>query len=99
VLAPGGRFCIAIVHPLNSAGTFAGDEAADPFVIESSYLDPSLYADEIARDGYELRLESVHRPLDAYTEALAEAGLLIERLREPRLPPAGLVRPSSARWT
>jgi ubiquinone/menaquinone biosynthesis C-methylase UbiE len=30
VLEPGGRFCLAVVHPVNSAGTFAGEEAAVP---------------------------------------------------------------------
>src|SRR3954454_23200642 len=39
VLEPGGKFCIAIVHPLNSAGQFAGDDAASPFTISGSYLD------------------------------------------------------------
>jgi len=44
VLAPEGRYCIAIVHPLNSAGTFVSQDAdapfADaPFVIEGSYFE------------------------------------------------------------
>ena len=39
VLEPAGKFCMAIVHPLNSAGRFAGDEADSPFTITGSYLD------------------------------------------------------------
>lgn len=33
VLEPGGRLCIAIVHPMNSAGGFVGDEGDSPFTI------------------------------------------------------------------
>jgi SAM-dependent methyltransferase len=36
VLETGGRLCLAIVHPLNSAGRFAGDEPDSPFTIEGS---------------------------------------------------------------
>ena len=31
VLEPGGRFCLAIVHPINSAGSFEGATADGPF--------------------------------------------------------------------
>lgn len=98
VLEPGGRFCVAIVHPLNSAGRFDGNEADSPFVIDGSYLDPSHYVDQFARDGLEVELVSAHRPLQAYTEALASAGFLIERLREPAVPEHGIQKPHSRRW-
>ncbi len=98
VLVPGGRFCAAIVHPLNSAGRFTGDDADSAFTIEGSYLQPSYYVDDLARDGLEVEFVSVHRPLEAYTEALSRAGFLIERLREPAVPEAGMTRPHSRRW-
>lgn len=99
VLAPGGRLCLAIVHPLNSAGAFVDDAVGgSPFVIEGSYLESFPYAEEVARDGYAMRFESLHRPLQAYTEALAAAGQLIERLREPPLPEHGSVSERSERW-
>jgi hypothetical protein len=41
---------------------------------------------------------SAHRPLEAYTEALANAGLLIERLREPALPDHAIAKPRGRRW-
>jgi hypothetical protein len=41
---------------------------------------------------------SVHRPLEAYTEALADCGFVIERLRERRLPDHALRREHSGRW-
>jgi hypothetical protein len=46
-----------------------------------------------------LRLESVHRPLPACADALSDAGLLIEELREPSLPTAAFVNERSPRWT
>jgi hypothetical protein len=97
-LEVGGHLCLAVAHPLNSAGRFEGDEAGSPFVVEGSYLDHSFYADDLVRDGLEITLVSAHRPLHAYADALAEAGLLIERLREPSLPEHALTRPDSRRW-
>jgi SAM-dependent methyltransferase len=62
VLEPRGRFCLAIVHPLNSAGTFEGDAADSPFVIRGSYLEESFYEDNVVRDGLEMTFVSAHRP-------------------------------------
>ena len=98
VLEPGGRLCLAVVHPLNSAGRFEGEEASSPFVIEGSYLDRSFYADDIVRDGLQMTFVSAHRPLQAYVDALADAGLLLERLRETDVPASAITRPRSARW-
>ncbi len=41
---------------------------------------------------------SAHRPLHAYTDAINDAGLLIERLREPAAPEHAITRPRSRRW-
>jgi SAM-dependent methyltransferase len=98
VLAPGGRLVLAIVHPLNSAGEFDGDEGASPFVIRGSYLDRSTYADSIQRGGLPITFVSEHRPLEAYTEEIAGSGLLIERLREPALPEGAVTSERSRRW-
>lgn len=98
VLAPGGRLCVAIVHPLNSAGDFAGEGADAPFVVEGSYLEPSWYVDEIERDGLAMTLSSAHRPIGSYADAMHGSGLLIERLREVALPPGAEPLPRSARW-
>jgi SAM-dependent methyltransferase len=98
VLVSGGSLCIAIVHPFSSAGRFEEETADSRFVVEGSYLEASFHSDRIARDGLEIEFVSEHRSLDAYCEAIAGAGLLIERLREPALPEHGVTRPHSRRW-
>ena len=101
VLEPGGRFCVAIVHPVNSAGRFAGDATDSPFVIEESYLGEHRYADSLERDGLEMTFHSVHRSLEAYSLALEEAGFLVEAIREPAAPPEARGRwrvPHVERW-
>ncbi len=98
VLELGGRFCVAIVHPLNSAGEFVGDAQDSPFVISGSYLDDSFYEDNVVRDGLEITFVSAHRPLQTYTEAINDAGMVIERLREPAVPEGVITRPAGRRW-
>jgi SAM-dependent methyltransferase len=98
LLSPGGRLCMAVVHPINSAGMWERADIDSPFVIAGSYLGSFTYADTFLRDGLEMTFTSVHRPLEAYTEALADCGFVIERLREPRLPDHALRREHSGRW-
>lgn len=85
VLQPGGRVVLAIVHPVNSAGRFVGERSDPnrPFVISGSWYAPRRYVDSVERDGLTMTFHSNHRALQDYTETLAAAGFLIERLREP----------------
>jgi SAM-dependent methyltransferase len=87
ILRPGGRLCLAIVHPMSSAGKFTERAADAPFQITRSYLDswPSDWV--LDRDGHQLVFHSEHRPIEAYSRAVEAAGLLIEAIREVR-PPA-----------
>lgn len=98
VLEPGGRFCVAIVHPLNSAGRFRGEEAGSPFVIEESYLAPRHYQDVIERDGLSMTFASEHRPISVYAATLRAADLLIEQLHEHPIPDAAVTEPRQERW-
>lgn len=82
ILRPGGRLVFAVVHPVNSVGGFTGQGPDRPFVINESWFERHRRLDEVARDGLHMTFHSVHRPLQDYTEALADAGFLIERLRE-----------------
>lgn len=99
VLEASGRLCVAIPHPINTAGSFEGRDAAAPFVISGSYLDPRPVTMVIDRGGIQLTFHSEHRPLEAYIQALAAAGLLTETIREVRPPGHVLTRdPAARRW-
>jgi SAM-dependent methyltransferase len=72
VLVPGGRLAVALKHPVVTAklvGTYAA---------ERRYT-----ADTAKKAGLAMTYEGLHRPLTAYTAALAAAGLQIEAIREP----------------
>jgi SAM-dependent methyltransferase len=98
VLEPGGRFCMAIVHPMNSAGRFETEAADAPFVIKGDYLGTFDYADTIERDGLPMTFHSRHRPLECYFRALEECGLIAEALREPRVPNHAVRSDRGRRW-
>ncbi len=85
VLEPGGRAVIAVVHPLNSAGSWS-DEAGTSFRIDDGYLTPRRVDDAVERDGLTMRFVSEHRPLVDHSRALEAVGLVVEALREPTDP-------------
>jgi SAM-dependent methyltransferase len=98
VLEPGGHLCLAIVHPINSAGRFEGETADAPFRIRGSYLARFDYSDRAERDGLTMVFHSRHRPLEDYFAALAASGLALEKLREPAVPDNGATTPGLRRW-
>jgi SAM-dependent methyltransferase len=83
-LSPGGHLVMAITHPANTAGRFEPGPAgtAPRFVIAGSWFERAAIADTCERGGYTMTFHSEHRPLHDYTDALADAGYLIERIRE-----------------
>ena len=81
-LRVGGRLVMAFVHPLNSAGKFTPSDGAPRFMISDSYFERRRLADWVERDGFTMTFHSEHRPLQAYTDAVTDAGLLIERIVE-----------------
>src|SRR5262245_24718092 len=98
VLAPGGRFCLAIVHPVSSAGRFETEDPTSAFRMDIAYLDVSFIEDTVVRDGLEVRFPSAHRPLHYYIDAITEAGLLIDRLADPPLPDPAVHSERARRW-
>jgi ubiquinone/menaquinone biosynthesis C-methylase UbiE len=83
VLEPAGRFVVAVVHPINSAGEFVPRQGVDdaPFVIES-YLESRPYEDYLERDGLEMTFSSFHFTLEDYSRAFEAAGFLLSEIRE-----------------
>jgi ubiquinone/menaquinone biosynthesis C-methylase UbiE len=98
VLEPGGHFCLAIVHPINSAGRFETDRADSHFVIKDTYLQPFRYSDTVEREGLSMTFHSRHRSLETYSMTLEDSGFLIESLREPRVPDHAVTSERGRRW-
>jgi len=99
VLAPAGCLCLAIPHPINTAGLFQGRDPDAPFVISGSYLDPAPLRMVADKGDFRLTFHSEHRSLESYFRALATAGLLTETISEVR-PPDEVVSgdPPGRRW-
>jgi len=83
VLAPNGRFCVCITHPLNNAGHFLSSESDSTFEITGSYFGRRRFEDTVERNGLKMTFRGWSTALEDYTRAFERAGLLIEALREP----------------
>jgi len=94
VLRGDGAFCMAVVHPLASAGRFESREPGARFVVDGSYLETRRYADTVERDGLAMTFHSRHRPMHAYVDMLTGSGLLVDRLVEV----PDLSDPPGSRW-
>ena len=84
VLEPGGRLCISVTHPLNDAGCFSDTDPDAAFTIDGSYFGRRPFDETFERDGLTMTFHGSCYPLEAYTRALEDAGLVIEKLREPK---------------
>jgi SAM-dependent methyltransferase len=99
VLEPGGHLCACVTHPTADAGKFQSKEPDAPFVIPGSYLGRHRFEDTFERDGLQVTFAGWRYSLEEYARALEDAGLVIERLREPAAPASALtVRPGYERW-
>ena len=87
VLAPEGRFCVCVTHPVNDAGAFVSSEPDAEFVISGSYFGRRPFELHVERDGLEMYYSGWCCALEDYGQALEAAGFVIERLREPPAPP------------
>ncbi len=83
VLKPGGRLCLAVVHPINSAGAFLSSEPDAEFVIAGDYFARRRAAETVEKNGLSMTFDSRHWALEDYFAALQSAGLLAEAVREP----------------
>lgn len=103
VLAPTGRLCVCVTHPMAEAGRFAARDANAQFVIEGSYLNdqhPWYDQQTFNRGGLQMTFRSYRHSLEQYTRALERARLVIEALREPPVPATEVERdPAEERWT
>jgi SAM-dependent methyltransferase len=98
VLERGGCFCVAIVHPINSAGRFESERADAHFIIKGDYLRDHEYADTVERDGPTMTFHSQHRPLETDFLAMEETGFIVESLRESSVPDHAISSERDLRW-
>jgi SAM-dependent methyltransferase len=83
VLAPGGRFCACVTHPMQDAASWDQDDPEAPLVVTEAYLEQRRMEMRVERDGLDFTFDGWCLPLEAYARALEDAGLLIEAMREP----------------
>ena len=92
VLELGGRFCFFLNHPIlqtPDAG-WINDHTVDPpeqYWRMGPYLVESATIEQVQKDVF---IRFIHRPMSRYVNALAEHGLVIERMLEPS-PPSGFL--------
>jgi len=101
VLEPGSRLAISVTHPLSDSGRFSGREPDAPFVIEGSYLGTRRFEGTFERNGLTMTFRGWCHPLEEYVRALEDAGLVVERVREPAASDAALAAGgvSERRWS
>jgi SAM-dependent methyltransferase len=90
VLKPGGRFLFFLNHPLLQApnsGWVIDHILEEEYWRIGPYLPVDVSMEELAPG---VVLPFVHRPLSQYVNALADHGMLIERMEEPA-PPEGFL--------
>jgi SAM-dependent methyltransferase len=91
VLRPGGRFLLFLNHPLLQT---PGSGWIDDHILEEQYwrVGPYLVDDNSPEEvAPGVLLPFIHRPLNRYVNAMADHGLLIERMEEPA-PPEGFLQ-------
>jgi ubiquinone/menaquinone biosynthesis C-methylase UbiE len=66
VLEPGGRLCVAIVHPINSSGRFDSERPDAHFIVKGAYLQSHKYEDAIERDGLYMTFSSARASSEQY---------------------------------
>jgi SAM-dependent methyltransferase len=94
VLAPGGRFCLFLNHPILQApgSGWIDDHTVVPperYWRLGPYLVESVTDELVERD---VRIRFVHRPLARYVNAAAGHGMFVERMLEPAPPEGYLAR-------
>ncbi len=86
LLVPDGRLVVMLNHPLlqTPSSGWIDDHILDPpeqYWRVGPYLRDAELVDEVEPD---IHIRFFHRPLHRYVDALADAGLVVERILEPR---------------
>jgi SAM-dependent methyltransferase len=97
VLGPHGALCACITHPLADSGRWQDEET---FVVRERYLERRRFQGTFERPGMPpVTFTGWIYPIESYSRALEDAGMVIEALREPPAPDEEVVaRPRARRW-
>jgi SAM-dependent methyltransferase len=102
LLKTDGRFVFSVTHPVFNSGDLrilaetAGFDTTISIKV-TDYLTPRM-AREVAVLGQPIDQHYFHRPLSLLLNACFEAGLVLDRLEEPALPPSD-EQPRAPRWS
>jgi SAM-dependent methyltransferase len=96
VVARGGCFCACVSHPLTDMGRFVGQSPEAAFSLRADYFARHRVHDTVERDGLEMTFRGWTYTLQDYAQALQDAGLSIQAMREPR--PCGDAPAAYAPW-
>lgn len=83
LLRPGGYFCLTVAHPAMDLGRFVETDAGAVFAIRPSYFESRRVEDTVGKDGLVITCRGWTYTLEDYVEALGDAGLVLETVREP----------------
>lgn len=83
VLEAGGRLCICVTHPFFDSGEWESDAPDARFVIEGSYFGKRPFEGTFERNGLTITFRGWCYSLGDHSQALEDAGFVIERIREP----------------
>ncbi len=92
VLEPGGTFLFLLNHPLLQV---PGSGWIDDHILDEQYwrIGPYLVEDvSIEQIAPDVHLPFVHRPMSRYVNAMADHGLMLQRMLEPAPPPGFLAK-------
>ena len=98
VLTDDGVLCACITHPMIDSGRWTEEDRT--YVIDKPYLGRNRFELTAEQPGLPpLTFSGWTYPLEAYSRALEDAGLVLEALREPGAPAEFVeANPAVARW-
>ena len=83
VLRVGGWLCVALTHPLQTIGDSTGEDRTGPYLLQRSYFEEKRLTYWAERSGVRVALNTTHRPLSSYIQAICDAGLVVDYFGEP----------------
>lgn len=84
LLRGGGHLCVVVSHPVSDLGRFIDAGPDEVFALRRPYFESQRVDDTVEWEGLPMTFRGWTYPLEDYFEALASAGFVVEKVREPR---------------